>query len=126
MKQWFLTHAELPFCTWYHELQTKKEVWLDDQLAFQSQDQDLNIPFTEALACLQGKGIITADFLEKRQLRLVAQSIDGDYIFGSDQKTYIIPVDLHEADVEHFPLAPPKFIAQLITGQVHSHILAYA
>ncbi|PZL75386.1 hypothetical protein CI088_05315 [Enterococcus plantarum] len=54
---------------------------------------------------------------------VVAQTIDGDYIAGTTEQTFVIPVSLYTSDIETYELVLADFFIAYTNGAIHSNIL---
>ncbi|MBO0466804.1 hypothetical protein JZO73_04565 [Enterococcus plantarum] len=54
---------------------------------------------------------------------VVAQTIDGDYIAGTTEQTFVIPVSLYTSDIETYELVLADFFIAYTNGVIHSNIL---
>lgn len=54
---------------------------------------------------------------------VVAQTIDGDYIAGTTEQTFVIPVSLYTSDIEIYELVLADFFIAYTNGAIHSNIL---
>lgn len=54
---------------------------------------------------------------------VISQSIDGDYVAGTESETLIIPSSLYKNDIEHYQLPLIDFLIQYTEGQISSKIL---
>lgn len=124
MKDWFIEHRAMPFLAWYEELTAQTAVSLDDDyLQFQSKDQDLLENFSLCIETLASATTLSEEWLKEHQAKLIAQSIDGNYLLGNETTTWIVPVDLHLSDIEEYTIAPNEWVAQWIEGTITSNIL---
>lgn len=124
MKDWFIEHRDTPFLIWYKELTAQTAVSLEeDYLQFQSKEQDLLENFFLCIETLASSTTLSTKWLEEHQAKLIAQSIDGNYLLGNETTTWVVPVDLHLSDIEEYSLSPNEWIAQWIEGTITSNIL---
>ncbi|ALS00369.1 hypothetical protein ATZ33_02945 [Enterococcus silesiacus] len=54
---------------------------------------------------------------------VVAQTIDGDYIAGTAEQTFVIPVSLYKTDIETYHLSLPDFFIAYTNHTIVSSIL---
>ncbi|MGX7150597.1 hypothetical protein [Enterococcus ureasiticus] len=54
---------------------------------------------------------------------VVAQTIDGDYIAGTMEQTFVIPVSLYKSDIESYDLFLSDFFIAYTNRTIHSQIL---
>lgn len=124
MKDWFIEHRAMPFLAWYEKLTAQTAVSLDDDyLQFQSKDQDLLENFFLCIETLSSSTTLSKEWLEEHQVKLIAQSIDGNYLLGNETTTWVVPVDLHLSDIEEYTITPNEWVAQWIEGTITSNIL---
>lgn len=69
--------------------------------------------------------IALADIARWKELGflVVAQTIDGDYIAGTTEQTFVIPVSLYTSDIETFELFLTDFFIAYLNGTIHSTLL---
>ncbi|MCA5013523.1 MULTISPECIES: hypothetical protein [unclassified Enterococcus] len=87
---------------------------------------DLEEQFEQAVAFLSSAETLTLDDLKEWQANeflVVAQTIDGDYIAGTKDQTFVIPVSLYKSDIELFDLFLSDFFIDYSTQKIHSSIL---
>lgn len=90
-------------------------------------DKTLMDHFHQAVYFLQSPGILPMKELErwqKKGMKAVAQTIDGDYVIQVGKKIKVVPMDLHESDIETYPLTEDEFFKEYWEGKIHSKILA--
>ncbi|MBO0473216.1 hypothetical protein IGL98_001551 [Enterococcus sp. DIV0840] len=54
---------------------------------------------------------------------VVAKTIDGDYIAGTMEQTFVIPVSLYKSDIESYDLFLSDFFIDYTNGIINSEIL---
>lgn len=81
--------------------------------------------FNTNVAELQSDITLTPDFFDSAT-KVVAMTIDGDFILANDQRTYVIPKNLVKADLEIFELPLIDFFVQYEEQQLNSTILPTA
>lgn len=54
---------------------------------------------------------------------IVAQTIDGDYVAGTESQTFIIPVSLYKSDIEIYDMPLGEFFSNYSRGTINSTIL---
>nr|WP_236674838.1 hypothetical protein [Enterococcus sp. BWR-S5] len=54
---------------------------------------------------------------------VVSQTIDGDFIGGNMDETFVIPSSLYKQDIEIYPLFLSDFFASYEAGKIDSNIL---
>ncbi|WP_321384302.1 hypothetical protein [uncultured Enterococcus sp.] len=54
---------------------------------------------------------------------IVSQTIDGDFIGGNMDETFVIPSSLYKQDIEIYPLFLSDFFASYEAGRIDSNIL---
>lgn len=54
---------------------------------------------------------------------IVCQTIDGDFIGGNTDETFVIPSSLYKMDIEIYPLFMSSFFASYEAGAIESKIL---
>ncbi|WP_086347267.1 hypothetical protein [Candidatus Enterococcus clewellii] len=54
---------------------------------------------------------------------IVCQTIDGDFIGGNTDETFVIPSSLYKKDIEIYPLFMSSFFASYEAGEIESKIL---
>lgn len=87
---------------------------------------DLEEQFEQSVAFLSSAETLTLDDLKEWQANeflVVAQTIDGDYIAGTKDQTFVIPVSLYTSDIESFDLFLSDFFIDYSTQKIHSSIL---
>lgn len=55
-------------------------------------------------------------------LEIIGQSIDGDYLAGTNKQTMIIPEDMHREDIEFYDMDVPHFLYKYLMGEIESKI----
>lgn len=60
---------------------------------------------------------------QKDRFLVVAQTIDGDYIAGTVNQTFIIPVSLYKSDIETYDLFLSDFFIEYTEGTIESTVL---
>ncbi|EOH99105.1 hypothetical protein UAY_01882 [Enterococcus moraviensis ATCC BAA-383] len=60
---------------------------------------------------------------QEKEFLVVAQTIDGDYIAGTTEQTFVIPVSLYKADIETYNLFLTDFFIDYTTHKIDSSIL---
>ncbi|MEI5992014.1 hypothetical protein [Enterococcus crotali] len=82
--------------------------------------------FEQAIQYLASEDTISLDDLsswKKCGFLVVAQTIDGDYIAGTNGQTFVIPVSLYKEDIERYPLSLPDFFIAYTDHTIVSSIL---
>ncbi|WP_207696338.1 hypothetical protein DOK67_0002940 [Enterococcus sp. DIV0212c] len=98
------------------------------------QDEDSIIVFSHALEeqfennvqYLASEETISLDDISKwkeDEFLIVAQTIDGDYIAGTKEQTFVIPVSLYKSDLEIYDLFLADFFIDYLNGSLDSSIL---
>lgn len=94
----------------------------DELLIFKNADQ----PFREAVRFLASPETIAAADLTQWSAvdcHVIAQTIDGDYLAGTESVTFVIPSSLYKSDIERYDLPLIDFLIQYTSGQLSSKIL---
>ena len=60
---------------------------------------------------------------QKDRFLVVAQTIDGDYIAGTVNQTFVIPVSLYKSDIETYDLFLSEFFIEYTEGAIESTVL---
>lgn len=60
---------------------------------------------------------------QKDLFLVVAQTIDGDYIAGTVNQTFVIPVSLYKSDIETYNLFLSDFFTAYTEGTIESTVL---
>ncbi|MDA9470101.1 hypothetical protein [Enterococcus sp. 5H] len=60
---------------------------------------------------------------QKDLFLVVAQTIDGDYIAGTVNQTFVIPVSLYKSDIETYNLFLSEFFTAYTEGTIESTVL---
>lgn len=60
---------------------------------------------------------------QKDRFLVVAQTIDGDYIAGTVNQTFVIPVSLYKSDIETYDLFLSEFFIEYTEGIIESAVL---
>lgn len=81
--------------------------------------------FESNLKALQSEITIEPDFFDETT-KVVAMTIDGDFILANDQRTYVLPKTLIKADLEVFDMALIDFFVQYEEQSLQSTILPMA
>ncbi|EOL45996.1 hypothetical protein [Enterococcus caccae] len=82
--------------------------------------------FEQAIQYLASDDTISLDDLsnwKESGFLVVAQTIDGDYIAGTNEQTFVIPVSLYKADIESYQLKLPDFFIAYTNKTIISSIL---
>lgn len=70
-------------------------------------NQNLEEQFEQNVQYLASDETISLDDIstwQEKEFLVVAQTIDGDYIAGTTEQTFVIPVSLYKADIETYNL----------------------
>lgn len=103
----------------------------DDRRIFQYDDyflldQDRIVRlFNANVVALQSEITITPDYFDS-DTKVVAMTIDGDFILANDQRTYVIPKNLVKADIEVFERPLIDFFVDYEEQHLNSTILPTA
>lgn len=122
---WFDEHQSLPNDEWFQAL---KDDNIEDYMEYLWFDLD-GVKFAEfksTVAALESDTTLSTAQLvqwETQHLLFIGQSIDSDYLVCDQQATYVIPYDLHTADIERFDLSIASFMAQWTSHQLESRYL---
>ncbi|MGX7244309.1 hypothetical protein ACWOC1_05615 [Enterococcus quebecensis] len=101
----------------------KTEQGNDDAIIF---SQTLEEQFEVNVDCLATDETITLEDISRWKedsFLVVAQTIDGDYIAGTPNQTFVIPVSLFKIDIETYDLFLSDFFIEYINGALNSSIL---
>lgn len=82
--------------------------------------------FEQAISYLASDDTISLkDVVEwqKDRFLVVAQTIDGDYIAGTVNQTFVIPVSLYKSDIETYDLFLSEFFIAYTEGTIESTVL---
>lgn len=63
------------------------------------------------------------DYWKETDFLVVCQTIDGDFIGGNTDETFVIPSSLYKKDIEIYPLFLSEFFASYEAGAIDSTIL---
>ncbi|MGC6768668.1 hypothetical protein ACYSNR_17500 [Enterococcus sp. LJL128] len=63
------------------------------------------------------------DYWKEHDFTIVCQTIDGDYIGGNTDETFVIPSSLYKLDIEIYPLFLADFFTAYEEGKIESNIL---
>lgn len=88
--------------------------------------QTLEKQFEQTIQYLASADTLSLDDLaqwKKNDFLVVAQTIDGDYIAGTTDQTFVIPVSLYKSDIELFDLPLPDFFIAYMSNTLDSSIL---
>lgn len=101
----------------------------DDRRIFQYDDyflldqERITRLFSTNLKQLQSDITIPTDFFDSQTTKVVAMTIDGDFILANDQRTYVIPKNMIKADLEVFELPLIDFFVRYEEQELNSNIL---
>ncbi|MGL4696331.1 hypothetical protein [Enterococcus larvae] len=62
-------------------------------------------------------------YWQETDFLVVCQTIDGDFIGGNSDESFVIPSSLYKQDIEIFPLFLSEFFASYEEGKIDSSIL---
>ncbi|WP_348920196.1 hypothetical protein [Enterococcus rotai] len=88
--------------------------------------QTLEAQFEETIQYLASDETISLADLSRWQehdFLVVAQTIDGDYIAGTNEQTLVIPVSLYKTDIEVYDLFLSDFFIAYFNNNLTSSIL---
>lgn len=88
--------------------------------------QEIEATFEKNVAYLLADETISNQELlswKKKNFLVVAQTIDGDYIAGTEEQTLIIPASLYKSDIETFDMTLGDFFTHYTDGTLPSKIL---
>ncbi|OTN86486.1 hypothetical protein A5819_003321 [Enterococcus sp. 7E2_DIV0204] len=88
--------------------------------------QTLEAQFEETIQYLASDETISLDDLslwQEHGFLVVAQTIDGDYIAGTNEQTFVIPVSLYKTDIEVYDLFLSDFFIAYFNNSLTSSIL---
>lgn len=88
--------------------------------------QTLEAQFEETIQYLASDETISLDDLslwQEHGFLVVAQTIDGDYIAGTNEQTFVIPVSLYKTDIEVYDLFLSDFFIAYFNNSLPSSIL---
>lgn len=88
--------------------------------------QTLEAQFEEKIQYLASDETISLDDLslwQEHGFLVVAQTIDGDYIAGTNEQTFVIPVSLYKTDIEVYDLFLSDFFIAYFNNSLTSSIL---
>lgn len=110
-----------PSCFLMTVLENEQEE--DNTIVF---SQVLEEQFEQSIRYLASEETISLDDLsswKERGFLVVAQTIDGDYIAGTSEQTFVIPVSLYKTDIETYHLPLPDFFIAYTNHTIVSSIL---
>lgn len=88
--------------------------------------QTLETQFEETIQYLASDETISLADLslwQEHGFLVVAQTIDGDYIAGTNEQTFVIPVSLYKTDIEVYDLFLSDFFIAYFNNSLTSSIL---
>lgn len=88
--------------------------------------QTLEAQFEETIQYLASDETISLADLslwQEHGFLVVAQTIDGDYIAGTNEQTFVIPVSLYKTDIEVYDLFLSDFFIAYFNNSLTSSIL---
>lgn len=88
--------------------------------------QSIEETFEQNVQYLVSDETISTDDISKwkeQAFLVVAQTIDGDYIAGTTDQTFVIPVSLYNTDIETYDLFLSDFFIAYTADRINSSIL---
>lgn len=88
--------------------------------------QTLEEQFEQNVQYLASDETISSDDIsnwKQKEFLVVAQTIDGDYIAGTAEQSFVIPVSLYKEDIETYDLFLSDFFIAYTSGTLNSSIL---
>ncbi|WP_086313453.1 hypothetical protein A5821_000956 [Enterococcus sp. 7F3_DIV0205] len=88
--------------------------------------QTLEEQFEQNVQYLASDETISSDDIsnwKQKEFLVVAQTIDGDYIAGTTEQSFVIPVSLYKEDIETYDLFLSDFFIAYTSGTLNSSIL---
>lgn len=124
------------FVTLQHLLKDQKvETFIkhfDDRRIFQYGDyflldqERIQRLFKTNLTALQSEITLSEDYFDEQTTKVVAMTIDGDFILANDQRTYVVPRTLVKADLEVYEMPVIDFFVAYETHELNSNIIPSA
>lgn len=118
------------FVTLQHLLKDEKVTTFikhfDDRRIFQYGDyflldqERIQRIFQSNVSALASDITIGSDYFDTQTTKVVAMTIDGDFILASDQRTYVVPRTMIKADLEVYEMPVIDFFIAYETHELHS------